>query len=136
MKILFWLLRIIVAVILLLTVSFKFSAAPESVALFSKLGVEPWGRIASGVLEITAGLLILIPRTTAWGALLSAFIMINAMAAHIFVIGMESGGDGGQLFNLAIVVLVCSLLLLIRYSRQLGRGKKNKAVAKTSGDEL
>ena len=48
-----WALRLIVAVILLQTLFFKFSAAKESVYIFSTLGMEPWGRIGSGVFELS-----------------------------------------------------------------------------------
>jgi uncharacterized membrane protein YphA (DoxX/SURF4 family) len=74
-KILPWIARLVAAVILLQTLFFKFSAAEESVYIFSKLGAEPWGRIGSGVMELIASILILIPRTTAYGALLGLGIM-------------------------------------------------------------
>ena len=67
-----WLLRIIAAVILLQTLYFKFSGHPESVELFTQLGVEPWGRIATGIIELIAGALLIIPATAFIGALLGA----------------------------------------------------------------
>ena len=67
-----WALRIIPALILLQTLFFKFSGADESVYIFSTLGMEPWGRIGSGVLELIASILILYPRTTFIGAALGA----------------------------------------------------------------
>ena len=63
-----WLLRLLVAGILLQTLFFKFSGAPESVWIFRTLGAEPWGRIASGVAELVVAALILWPRTTGIGA--------------------------------------------------------------------
>ena len=42
-------LRLVPAIILLQTLYFKFSAAPESVFIFEQLGLEPWGRIGLGV---------------------------------------------------------------------------------------
>jgi uncharacterized membrane protein YphA (DoxX/SURF4 family) len=68
-----WALRIVAALILLQTLFFKFSGAEESVYIFSTLGMEPWGRIGSGVLELIASVLILYPRTTFIGAALSRF---------------------------------------------------------------
>ncbi|MFN5477250.1 MAG: hypothetical protein ACK484_11735, partial [Sphingobacteriales bacterium] len=79
---------------------------------FSKLGVEPWGRIGTGVIELIAGILILIPATALIGAALSLGLMAGAIASHLFVIGIESDNDGGQLFMLAIIVLVLSLVVL------------------------
>jgi uncharacterized membrane protein YphA (DoxX/SURF4 family) len=112
-----WAARIVAAVILLQTLFFKFSAASESVYIFSKLGVEPWGRLGSGVLELAAAALILIPQSTWLGALLGLGVMTGAIAAHLFVLGIPVMGDGGQLFIYALVVWLCCawLVWLNRY---------------------
>lgn len=112
-KIISWLLRIVSAVILLQTLYFKFTAHPESVELFTKLGVEPWGRIGTGVIELITGILLLIPATAFIGGFLGMGLMVGAIASHLFAIGIESKGDGGQLFMLAIIVLICSVLIQI-----------------------
>lgn len=111
MKILSWILRIAAAVILLQTLYFKFTGQPESVELFSKLGVEPWGRIGTGIIELIASILLLIPSTLFLGAILAASLMLGAIVSHLTVLGIESQGDGGQLFMLAIIVLLCSLAI-------------------------
>lgn len=107
MKKLSWLFRIAAVVILFQTLYFKFTGHPESVDLFTKLGVEPWGRIGTGVIELIAGVLLLIPSTVIFGAVLGIGLMGGAILSHLLVIGIESKGDGGQLFILAIVTLVC-----------------------------
>ena len=114
-----WLLRIIPAAILLQTLYFKFTAHPESVALFTTLGVEPWGRVGTGILELICGLLLLIPATTRYGALMATGLMIGAIGSHLFVIGVESMDDGGYLFILAIVVLVTAVINLYLYRDEL-----------------
>lgn len=114
-----WLLRVVAAAILLQTLYFKFSAHPESVALFTKLGVEPWGRIATGVIELITSILLLVPSTIAIGAFLGVGVMAGAILSHIMVIGIQSQGDDGQLFMLAIIVMACCLLLLIIEKQQL-----------------
>lgn len=114
-----WALRLLAAGLLLQTLFFKFTAADESVYIFTKLGVEPWGRIASGIMEAIAAMLILFPRTTAYGALLSVGIMAGAIASHIFVLGIEVMNDGGQLFIYACLVFFASLILLVMKRRQL-----------------
>lgn len=107
-----WSVRLIAAGILLQTLFFKFTAAPESVYIFTKVGAEPWGRIASGVIELAAAILLLIP-TYAWvGALLAAGVMLGAILSHLTVLGIEVQGDGGLLFGLAITVFVCSAIVL------------------------
>lgn len=113
-----WLLRIAAALILLQTLFFKFTAAPESVVLFTKLGVEPWGRIGTGVIELIASILLLIPATVFIGAFLGVGLMAGAILSHIAVIGIESQGDGGQLFTLAIIVMICCLILMLMYKKQ------------------
>lgn len=116
--ILFWIARIIVAIILLQTLFFKFTGAPESVELFTKLGVEPWGRIGTGVLELIASVLILLPATVWLGSALSIGLMIGAIASHVFVIGVVRD-DGGQLFLYAIIVLVFASISFWMSKRQI-----------------
>lgn len=116
--ILYWLLRIVAAVILLQTLYFKFTGHPESVALFTKLGVEPWGRIGTGVIELIAGILLLLPATVFIGAFLGIGLMSGAILSHLTVIGIKSDNDGGQLFILAIIVWIACAILLLLYQQQ------------------
>ena len=113
-----WLLRITAAVILLQTLYFKFTAAPESVELFTKLGVEPWGRIGIGVIELITSILLLVPATAFIGAFLGVGLMAGAILSHLSVIGIESQGDGGQLFTLAIIVVVCCLDVMLLHKKE------------------
>lgn len=96
----------------------RITAAPESVILFTKLGVEPWGRIGTGVIELVASILLLIPATVSIGAFLGIGLMAGAILSHVAVIGIESQGDGGQLFTLAIVVLVCCIIIMVLNKKQ------------------
>ena len=110
--ILSWILRITVAVILLQTLYFKFTGAEESIYIFTALGVEPYGRIATGILELVTVILILIPRTIFLGALLGSGIMVGAILSLLFVLGIEVENDGGTLFALAIITLLCCVTLI------------------------
>lgn len=112
-------LRVVVAAILLQTLFFKFSAAPESVWIFQTLGLEPWGRIASGVVELVAALLILWPRTTGLGALLALGVISGAILSHLTKLGIEVQGDGGLLFGLAIIVFIGSAVLAWLHRREI-----------------
>lgn len=107
-----WVLRLVAAFIMLQTLFFKFSASEESVYIFSTLGTEPWGRIATGVMELIASVLLLYPRTTVFGALLGVGIMGGAIASHLTILNIEIKGDGGLLFVYAVIVMVSCLLLL------------------------
>jgi hypothetical protein len=111
-EILIWILRITASVILLQTLFFKFSGAEESIYIFSTLGIEPYGRIGSGIVELAATILILIPKTTWIGALGASGVMMGAILSHLFVLGIEVENDGGLLFVLAVITLLCSLGLL------------------------
>lgn len=114
-----WIAQLIVAVLFLQTLFFKFSGAEESVWIFSQLGVEPWGRWATAVAELIAAGLILYPRTSALGAVVSIGIISGAIFSHLFVLGIEVQGDGGTLFALAVVILVASALVAFLRRRQL-----------------
>lgn len=106
-----WLLRVVAAGIMLQTLYFKFTAAPESVYIFSRVGMEPWGRILVGIFELLASLLIIVPRTTAYGALIGIGIMTGAVFMHIFRLGIVVQDDSGQLFVYALLVLGSCLTL-------------------------
>lgn len=111
-SIILWIVKLTAVVILLQTLYFKFSAAEESVYIFQTLGIEPFGRIGSGVVELIASVLILMPRTTLLGALLGLGTMLGAIFSHIFVLGIEVQNDGGTLFILAVITLLCCLILV------------------------
>ena len=119
MKILTWILRIAAAVILLQTLYFKFTAAPESVYIFSTLGIEPYGRIGSGIAELIASVLILIPRTTLLGAILGMGVMAGAILSHLLFLGIEVQSDGGTLFVLALITFICCSLLFFLNRKEI-----------------
>lgn len=109
----------ITAVILLQTLFFKFTAASESVYIFTTLGIEPWGRYASGIAELIAAILIFIPSTVWLGALLSLGVIIGAILSHLTILGIEVQGDDGTLFYLACVVFMCSVYLVFIHRKQI-----------------
>ncbi|MEM7571296.1 MAG: DoxX family protein [Bacteroidota bacterium] len=118
-KLLPWVLRLVPAIILLQTLTFKFTAHPDSVALFAQLGVEPFGRIGIGVFELIAGILLLIPATSRFGAFLAVGLMLGAVASHLFVLGISYNGDGGALFGMALITLIAAALIVYRERTQL-----------------
>ncbi len=113
-----FILRVAAALILLQTLYFKFTGHPESVELFTKLGAEPYGRIGIGVLELIACILMFIPSTIFIGALLGFGLMSGAILSHLTVLGIESKGDGGELFMLAIIVWICSAVIIVLNKHQ------------------
>lgn len=110
---------IIAALILLQTLSFKFSAHPDSVHIFTKIGGEPFMRIGSGIAELIIALLLLFPKTSLYGGILGFALMLGAIGQHLFVLGINVNNDGGALFALAVTTLICCAIVIVM--------KRNKA---------
>ncbi|RYG40063.1 MAG: DoxX family protein [Chitinophagaceae bacterium] len=121
-NVLLWICRIVAAAILLQTVYFKFTASPESVYIFTQVDMEPYGRYAIGITELIAAILILIPKTSFFGALLAFILMIGALATHVMILGLEVNGDHGLLAIYAVVTSIASAYVIIRTTK-----KKRKA---------
>jgi hypothetical protein len=110
-----WILQLAAAAILLQTLFFKFTGAEESVYIFKTLGLEPWGRIGSGLVELIAAMLLLIPATVTIGAALALGVISGAIVSHLTKLGIVVKDDGGLLFILAVTVFVsCAIILIIR----------------------
>ena len=125
MKSVKWILRLLASVILLQSLIFKFGALPDSVALFTRLGLEPYGRIGLGIIELVVAIMILIPRTTIYGAMLGMIIMFGAILTHFFVLGIVFQKDEGSLFYLAVsCFLACTMLCIILKGRIFSKKRK------------
>lgn len=120
-----WILRLVAAIIMLQTLYFKFTAQPESVQLFTKLGMEPYGRIGTGILELIASILILIPRYTGYGATIGLILMTGALYFHLTKIGIYFNGDP-LLFIYAVITFVCCAILMYIYRNELESQLKMK----------
>ncbi|WP_395627447.1 DoxX family protein [Daejeonella sp.] len=114
-----WVLRLTAALILFQTLYFKFTAHPDSVHIFSALGVEPWGRIGLGIIELITAILILIPKTKVIGMATSLGIITGAVLSHLLVLGINVSNDGGGLFTLAIIVFIVSTIFLLMHKSEL-----------------
>ncbi len=116
-----WILQLVSAVILFQTLFFKFTGAKESVYIFTTLGMEPWGRIGSGVVELIASLLLVIPSTVPLGAIISLGVIGGAIVSHLTRLGitLPAVDDHGELFALAAIVFVCSATVLYLHRREI-----------------
>ncbi len=108
-QLLYWCARLVAAIIMIQTLYFKFSASEESVFIFTTVGMEPWGRLGVGSMELVASILILMPSMVWLGSLLAIGLMAGAIMMHTTILGIEVKGDGGQLFIYAVVVLLCAV---------------------------
>ena len=127
----YWMARLVAAIVLLQTLYFKFSGATESVYIFTTVGMEPWGRIGIGILELLAAILLLINRTTWMGAFLCIGLMLGAIGMHLTVLGIEVQGDGGLLFGYAILVSLSAIVVLVMDEEKIADFMKR---IKHSGD--
>lgn len=114
-----WTLQFIVAGILAQTLFFKFTGAEESRYIFTQLGMEPWGRIGSGVVELIAVALLLHPRTVPIGAAIACVVISGAIFGHLTRLGIAVQNDKGLLFSLALVVFFGSAAILVIRRSQL-----------------
>ncbi|MCL6295973.1 DoxX family membrane protein [Jejuia spongiicola] len=112
-------LRIIVAIILIQTLRFKFTAHPDSVYIFETVGLEPFGRIGIGVLELIAGILLLIPKTVWLGASITIGVISGAIFMHLTKLGIDINNDGGILFFTAVATFVLSAIILYIYRKDI-----------------
>lgn len=101
-----WIPRLAAAAILIPVAYGKLTASPSEVALFMSLGMEPQGRIIIGMVELTAGALLLSPQAAS-GALLAVSVMCGAIIAHVTVLGIDLRHAW-----LLLTVLLSSLIVL------------------------
>jgi len=111
-KYVFVILRLIIAIVLLQTLRYKFTGHPDSVHIFTLIGLEPYGRIGIGIIELLAAILLCIPKTIWLGALLTAGVLAGAIFFHLTSLGIEVKADGGSLFYMALATFLLSLIVL------------------------
>jgi len=117
-KMIVWILRLLAAVIMISTLYFKFTGHEQSVRLFTELGMEPWGRIGTGIFELIASVLLFFPRTIGLGAALGLGLMGGALFFHVTKLGIKFDGDYG-LFTEALIAFICCGLLAFIYRKQV-----------------
>jgi len=113
-QIISWILQLCIIAMLAPAAYFKLTAHPESIAIFSQLGMEPAGRYIIGFLEAAACGLLLTPNSAAYGAILSLGIMLGAVIAHLTKIGFS------DLFSYSSVALiVCASVIIYLRRKQI-----------------
>lgn len=111
-------LKWVVAIILLQTLFFKFTAQPESVYIFTKLGAEPFGRVSSGIIELIASFMLFNRKTRFYGAFIAMGTMLVALLSHVFILGIEVNNDGGTLFFMAVITFISSTFLVYKFRNE------------------
>ena len=131
-----WILILIPVFVFLQSLPFKFSGAPETQHIFTTLGdwmvsiglgaIGPsfadHGAYGVGIVELIASILLLIPVTRHWGALIGLGVLSGAIFFHLFTplgVSVKYPGAGVEgdptLFVMAVVAWLCLLVLVIRH---------------------
>ena len=136
-----WVLALYIAFVFIQSLFFKFAGSEETVIIFNTIGewmagigflasiadtFAHYGGIGVGSVELVASILVLIPRTRVWGALIGLGVMSGAIFFHLFtplgvnrVIDAQGHTDGGVLFTMACGVWISCAILLFWYRNQL-----------------
>jgi putative oxidoreductase len=117
--ILSWTCCLIAAGIMLQTLFFKFTAAPESVYIFRRMGTEPWMRWVQGIWELLASIGLLWPSLRWAGGVLTTGAMAAAILSHVTWLGYSVQGDHGLLFGMAWVTFVCGVTVMLMYRHHI-----------------
>lgn len=114
-------LKLIAAIIMLETLYFKFSGAQESIDLFTKIAGdnEAMMRIGTGILELSAAILLFVPKKTWLGALLTIGLMSGAILSHLTILGIEHNNDNGALFISAFIAFLAGITLFILNKKEI-----------------
>jgi len=82
-----WALRLLLALAFGAAGAAKLAGVSQMVQIFELIGIGQWFRYATGVVEVTGAILLLIPATGFLGGLLLAVTMVFGIATHLLVIG-------------------------------------------------
>ena len=77
-----WVLSGLLALMFFFAGGFKLSGAQTAIDNFAKWGYPDWFRIVTGVIEVAAAVLVLVPRTSFYGAGLIVATMVGAVLTH------------------------------------------------------
>lgn len=126
-RLLTWPAALFIAYIFLWYEQYKLTGNQGSVELFTILsdwlyldGYEKPFRLTVATAEIIASVLVVIPVTRMFGALLSLGIISGAIFFHVASpLGIDPYNDGGTLFKEACAVWVSSVFILASYRAEL-----------------
>ena len=110
---------LIAAGIMIETLFFKFTTAPESVYIFKRMGTEPWMRWVQGLWELAASIGLLVPGLRWAGGVLTTGAMAAAILSHMTWLGYSIQGDHGLLFSMALVTFTCGFTVMWTYRHHI-----------------
>lgn len=147
-----WILSTYIAFVFIQSLFFKFTGSEETVIIFTTIGnwmasigglawlagpFSLYGGTVVGGAELLASILLFIPRTRVWGALIAITAVSGAIFFHLFTplgvvrtIDAAGNTDGGVLFVMACGVWLASAALLFQGRAYLLPGQQSMALAK------
>ena len=114
-----WVCQLVAAGIMIETLFFKFTAAPESVYIFKRMGTEPWWRWGQGIWELLASICLLVVPLRWAGGVLTTGAMLAAILSHMTWLGFSIQGDHGLLFGMAMVTFICGFTVMILHRHSI-----------------
>jgi uncharacterized membrane protein YphA (DoxX/SURF4 family) len=81
-----WLAQVALAVMFLMAGGSKLAGVPAMVSMFDQIGWGQWFRYVTGIIEVTAGIALLVPSAAIFGALLLIPTMLGAIATNVFIV--------------------------------------------------
>jgi putative oxidoreductase len=103
-----WILRILVAALFLFAAYAKLSGDKMMVEEFGKVGLGQWFRYFTAAMEVTGGITLLIPRVSAFGALILLCVDAGAFVAQLAVL------HGDVIHTIVIGAALAALIYLQR----------------------
>src|SRR5260370_42672492 len=85
--IILWTLSVLTALAFIAAGGSKLAGFPAMVELFDKVCFGQWFRYFTGLLEVVAGIGLLISRYAFYAVVLLAIVMVGAIIAHLTVLG-------------------------------------------------
>lgn len=123
-------MSVLAAILLIQSLFFKFTGAQESMYIFNQLGMEPYGRIGTGIAELIIAVLLIVPKTSLVGAVLAIGVIGGAILSHLFILGIEVQDDGGLLFGLALIIFISCAISILLQRKKLNAWFKTKGIIK------
>jgi putative oxidoreductase len=104
-----WVLSGLLAMMFLFAGGFKLSGAQTAINNFAKWGYPDWFRVVTGVIEVTAAVLVLVRRLSFYGAVLIVATMVGAVLTH---------ATHGERRNIPLPLLLLVLAATLVYLRR------------------
>ena len=84
-----WTLRVLMAVLFVVSGIMKLTSNPMTVQEFDAVGLGQWLRYLTGLMEVVGGLAVLVPTVSVYGAIILLVVDIGAFFAQLTSLHMD-----------------------------------------------